>query len=227
MRRYYSGPLRQTGASYESPDATRRRRRMRRGELAAWLQARVPRLMTSWIEEIRARAGSRAGELDRVTDAFVVEITRMLPLLLGPLRGQVRPLWIRTCELFGSMAVRRGLAAGEVIEEFLLLRELVIRELYKDPPHGGRRPLSLPETLRLNRALDQAVTYASIGHTDALFYNLLERDAGVAPPPTPIAAEAESQLQQIRHELLEILGEAEAAQDEESAAASQDDGPEG
>ena len=83
MRRYYSDPLLRTGASYESPDTARQRRRMARGELAAWLQARVPRLMASWIEEIRARAGSRAGELDRVTDTFVVEITRMLPSCSG------------------------------------------------------------------------------------------------------------------------------------------------
>ena len=100
-----------------------------------------------------------------------------------------------------------------MIEEFQLLRELVIRELYRDPPHGGRRPLSLPETLRLNRALDQAVTHGSIGHTDALFYNLLERDAGGAPPSMSIAAEAESQLQQIRAELLEIVGRASPAEE--------------
>jgi hypothetical protein len=176
------------------------------GELAAWLQDRVPRLHELWTEEIRIRAVGQHHDVARIMGRFVDQLTHMLPHLLGPLRGQVRPLWDRACELFGVVAAKRGLAAGEVIEEFHVLRELVIRELYKYPPHGGRRPLSLPETLRLNRALDRAVTHASVGHTDAMFYDLLERD-GAAPAPTngSMTHEAEAQLALIGEELERIL----------------------
>ena len=101
-------------------------------------------------------------------------LTRMLPGALGPLREHVEPLWLQTAELFGSVAAQRGLAAGEALDEFQILREVLIRELYADPPAGGRVPLSLRDLLRLNRVIDRGVTQAGVGHADALFFALFQ-----------------------------------------------------
>jgi len=114
--------------------------------------------------------------------------------MLGPHRDQILPLWIRGFELFGAVAAKRGLAAGEAIEEVHLLRELVIRDLYRDPPMGGTVPLSLREVLRLNRALDRAVTHASVGHTDALFFEFFEAEGAALLRGEDIAAEVAEQL---------------------------------
>lgn len=79
-------------------------------------------------------------------------------------------LWRQTAELYGNVGAMRGLAAGEIIEEFQVLRDSLIRLLYADPPPGGLPRVSLREVLRLNRFVDRGVTHASIGHTDSLFF---------------------------------------------------------
>lgn len=196
----------------ETAEGSSDRGRARQGgigsmELASWLRQRVPRLQGLWSDEISARGLGQGTDVDRVVERFVFELVSMLPSLLGPYRDQIQPLWIRASELFGSMAAKRGLAAGEVIEEFHILRELVILDLYRDPPLGGRLPLSLREVLRLNRALDRGVTHASVGHTDAMFFQFFEEDSdSVTMSGAEVAAEAEAQLEVIRHELEEILG---------------------
>lgn len=137
---------------------------------------------------------------------FVGQLVYLLPFMLGPYRDQIQGLWDRASELFGSVAAKRGLAAGEAIEELHMLRELVIRDLYRDPPLGGTVPLSLREILRLNRALDRAVTHASVGHTDAMFFQFFEGD-GVSGMLSgdDVAKEAEAQLAIIRDEVRDIL----------------------
>ena len=107
---------------------------------------------------------------------------------------------------FNRLSNVKNATTGEVIEEFHVLRELVILDLYRNPPLGGRLPLSLREVLRLNRALDRGVTHASVGHTDAMFFQFFEEDAdSVTMSGAEVAAEAEAQLEAIRRELQEIL----------------------
>ena len=100
----------------------------------------------------------------------------------------------------------------QAIEEMHALREPVIRDLYRAPPANGNVRLSLREVLRLNRALDRAVTHASVGHTDALFFEFFETPAAAALPSGPDAyVEAEAQLDQIEADIEEILASAAAA----------------
>jgi hypothetical protein len=178
-------------------------------ELTRWLHAKVPDLQERWSHEIRARGLGRDPVIARVLELFVVQLVYLLPFLLGPYRDQIKGLWDRAAALFGSVAAKRGLAAGEAIEELHMLRELVIRDLYRDPPMGGGVPLSLREILRLNRALDRAVTHASVGHTDAMFFQFFEGDgvAGILSGDD-VAAEAEAQLVAIGDEVREILSHA-------------------
>jgi hypothetical protein len=175
-------------------------------EFAAWVEQRLPRLVHRWHREILSRYDATQG-VNGLLEEFLTLLAGFLPALLGPHRDQVEPVWIRASELFGAVAARRGLAAGEVIEEMQLLREAVIRLLYQDPPLGGRTRLSLREVLRLNRAVDTGVTHASVGHTDAMFFWLFEGSGIPDVPPTgELLTELRSQLGGIRADLSEILG---------------------
>ncbi len=157
-----------------------------------------------WAERIRARGGAEA-PWDRPVEEFVRTALAMLGPMLGPRRRDAETLWLRAAELFGAAAAERGLAAGEVIEELQILREILIRSLYRDGAAAGRT-LPLRQILFLNRAVDQMVAHGSVGHTDALFFQLLERHGVASPePPEARAQEVSRQMTQIRTELEEIL----------------------
>lgn len=180
-------------------------------ELSEWLVERAPSLTENWVHEIAARGDARRASMDDVRDRFATEIVEMLPLTLGGWRHQVEPLWDRLTELFGAVAAKRNLAAGEPMEELHILRELVIRDLYRDERFSGSAALTLREVLRLNRSLDRATTHASVGHTDALFFEFFEGDAGNALlEGEDVAAEATAQLAQIRHEVELVVAHARA-----------------
>lgn len=179
-------------------------------ELGEWLRERVDRLVEHWVHDLRARDLGQANGADRVVGRFARYFVEMLPDMIGPYRDQIQPLWDRASELYGAFAAKRGLAAGEAIEELHVLRELVIRELYRYPPGGCAVPLMLREFLRMNRSLDRAVTHASVGHTDALFFQFFEGD-GVDGPVLSredVSPEAEEQLEEIRDEAEAILRQA-------------------
>ncbi len=198
--------------SIETSRGRRHTRPLAPGELAEWLGARLDELARRWSLAISDDGPGPSEQFDVVLDAFTQHLVRFLPWMLGPYRETVEPLWVKSSELFGSVAARRGLAAGEVIEEFQLLRELVIRDLYRDPPLGGRLPLSLREILRLNRGIDRGVTHASVGHTDALFFQFFEGEGTAASEPTELAGEVLDQLATMSRELDEIVAHARSAE---------------
>jgi len=176
-------------------------------ELAQWLEQKLPDIREQWARRIRESGLGQGEPWDRIIDGFTTMLVELLPPLLGPMRAEVRPIWDRCAELFGAIAAQRGLAAGEVIEELQVLRELVIRELYRDPPMGGQVPLSLREILQLNRSIDRAVTHGSVGHTDALFFQLFEKGEAKDPvSPTDLADEVLNQLSVIRSEFGSTVG---------------------
>lgn len=197
---------RPTAHSPSEPDL-RTRRKIAPSELVEWLEARLPRLCQRWLREVQNRYDEPSRGVNGLLEEFLSTLVAFLPGMVGSHRDQVEPLWLRASELFGAIAVRRGLAAGEIIEEFQILREGVIRLLYQDPPLAGHGLLSLREVLHLNRALDMGVTHASVGHTDALFFSLFE-GSGIpdAPPTEGLKAEVRIQLDGLRAELREILG---------------------
>jgi hypothetical protein len=197
-------------------EVSRPRRGARRGdvgtELADWLQSRVLGLAEEWAAEIRVRGMGHATVVDEVVARQVLQLSSMMPWLLGRHATQLQPLWSRACELFGAVAARRGLAAGEVVEEFQILRVLIIRELYQDPLVGGAP--TLRDALRLNGIVDRGVTHASVGHTDAMFFQLLEAsDAPVGLSADEIAHEAQAQLALIGEEAEAIVGAGEMVPD--------------
>jgi len=110
--------------------------------------------------------------------------------LVGPLRRETKPIWMALAEHYGRLAAARGLAAGEVVEEMQYLRELLIR--YLAPAIAALRPRQgMALLLRLNRLVDQGVTRAVVGYTDALVQGLLAAD-GEDPLGELTSIEAES-----------------------------------
>jgi len=123
---------------------------------------------------------------------------------MGPSREALEPLWTQTSELFGSLACSRGLAAGEAVEETQILREGILRLLYQDPPRAPSGRMGLREVLRLNRAVDQLVTHASVGHTDALFFALFQGSGVPERLGDDARYEIRAQLEAVRAELAEV-----------------------
>lgn len=149
--------------------------------LAEWLRDRSPGVAERWAAGLIGAGGSWDGGVETVLRPFCRGLVSFLPEMLTPLRTEIVPLWSECAELYGSVAARRGLSAGEVIEEFQLLREVILRIMFERPPAGSGAALPLREVLLLNRALDIGVTQASVGHTDLLFFSLLHGSG--SPPP--------------------------------------------
>ncbi len=174
---------------------------------AGWLHAGMPAIARQWASRIQTRRTVVQGDWDEVVEQFAAVLPVLLPQAVGPLRREVDPLLTRFAELFGRTAAGRGLAAGEAIEEFQSLRELVIRRVYDDDVGAP----SLRDALRFNRVIDLLVTHASIGHTDALFFHLLDSDEAMDEEAAHrMADEALNQLQGIAEELESLLVAADA-----------------
>lgn len=127
----------------------------------------------------------------------------ILASMTGPTRRQANELWLEVCEWYGRTGPARGLATGEVVEEFHYLRELLIREL-ADAIAALPARQSLATVLRLNRELDHGVAHAAVGYTDALVETLLNK-RGV-PVGTDENAEQETakRLDQWEDELAQL-----------------------
>jgi len=161
--------------------------------LGEWLEVQRGFLAGYWFDEILHRV-SMEPEMERILERFLNLLTRMIPGALDHRRSVVDPVWKRAAELYGTLGAQRGLAAGDIVEEFQIVREAVVRILFQAPPMRYGSALTLSDALRLNRFLDSGVTHASIGHTDGLFFALFQ-GSGVSPvPDAKLVAEVEEQL---------------------------------
>lgn len=170
-----------------------------------WLQDHARPLTERWVVGVLLPEGENGHGVRELIEGFLELFLELLPHAMGPLRESVEPLWIQTAELYGSLAAQRGLAAGEVIEEFQLLREAVIRLLWADPPAVGTDRVALREVLRLNRVLDKGVTASSVGHTDALFFALFQGSGIPEQLSDDVRYEVREQLHAIDQELREVI----------------------
>jgi hypothetical protein len=139
-------------------------------------------------------------EMERILKRFLNLLTRMIPGALDHRRSVVDSVWKRAAELYGTLGAQRGLAAGDVVEEFQIVREAVVRILFQAPPARYGTALSLSDALRLNRFLDSGVTHASIGHTDGLFFALFQGSGVSTVPTAKLVAEVEEQLESLEGE---------------------------
>ena len=150
---------------------------------------------------------------DRITAATTIPrplVEREFGILLdvvsemvGPLRREVGPVWLHTCEHYGRMASTRGLAAGEVVEELQFLRELLIRNLA--PILAAMRARQgMAIMLRLNRVIDKGVAVAVVGYTDALVATLFAQNGVPVPGAEQDPDEIQRQLAGLEAELAAV-----------------------
>ena len=127
--------------------------------------------------------------------------------MVGPMRRDVKRIWYGSCEHYGRVAMTRGLAAGEVVEEMQFLRELLIRNL--SPVLAAMRVRQgMATMLRLNRVLDKGIAEAVSGYTNALVATLMTQN-GVPTSETELdPAEIDKQLESIECELASTTGKA-------------------
>ena len=168
-------------------------------DLGDWLEVQRGFLARYWFEEILHRV-SMDQEMERILERFLNLLTRMIPGAFDHRRSAVDPVWKSAAELYGALGAKRGLAAGDIVEEFQIVREAVVRILFQAPPGRYGAALSLSDALRLNRFLDSGVTHASIGHTDGLFFALFHGSGVSTVPTAKLVAEVEEQLDALEME---------------------------
>ena len=173
-------------------------------DLAEWLDSRKDQVAGRWMERLVAARGTDE-VLKAVGPAFCSTLVSFLPGVLTAYRHQIEPLWREASTLYGTVAARRGLSAGEVIEEFHELRDGLLRLLFEDPPTASGTRLSLREILHLNRVVDVGVTQASVGHTDLLFFSLIHGSGVPAPMERHDLDEVKEQLETMEAEGVRIM----------------------
>lgn len=169
-------------------------------DLADWVRERSPGIAERWARGLLAGGEAWSGANEVMLRPFCRALVSFLPGMLSAGRNDLMPLWSECAELFGSAAARRGLSAGEVIEEFQLLREVILRMMFEKPLAGPPGTAPMREALLLNRTLDIGVTQASVGHTDLLFFSLLNGSGAVEPMDGEELEEVLDQIAQLRDE---------------------------
>ncbi len=167
--------------------------------ISDWLDVHRGFLAKYWFEEILHRV-SMGQEMEGLLERFLELLTSMIPGALDHRRSAVDPVWKRAAELYGTVGAQRGLAAGDIVEEFQIVREAVVRIHFQAPPERYGAAFSLSDALRLNRFLDSGVTHASIGHTDGLFFALFNGSGVSTVPDAKLVAEVEEQLVSLEKE---------------------------
>ena len=124
--------------------------------------------------------------------------------MTGPHRREADGLWLSASEWYGRTAALRGLAAGEIVEEFQYLRELVIRHLSELVILLVPRQ-SMAAILRLNRLVDTGTAHAVVGYTDALVESLLERQGIPLGAHETEESEVEDRLAQLEAEFAQLM----------------------
>jgi len=175
--------------------------------LRDWLLAQESTIAFRWYQELTAGSeGPEDEEGARLLKAVVTGLVSFIPACFGERRERGLEVWQQATHLYGSLAVRRGLAAGEVVEELQLLRNVILRLfLVEAPPaSAGESPAEIVpplELLTLNRALDRGISRASVAYTDDLFFAHLQ-GSGIPEGVTPeLVDETERQLDGLRKEL--------------------------
>ncbi len=147
--------------------------------LSRWLEAQEVGIAARWYQELRSASAQVGEEGDALLKRVADQMVSLIPGCFGEGRETGLEVWQSAAHLYGSLAFRRGLAAGEVVEELQLLRNVILRTfLLGAPPGGGgdglRNGIPPLDLLTLNRVLDLAVSRASIAYVDDLFFAHLQ-----------------------------------------------------
>ena len=90
--------------------------------LKTWLESREGEISDRWMQELRLSEGCQGGGNEKILETVARHLVSFLPSCFGERRERGLEVWQNATHLYGSLALRRGLAAGEVVEELQLLR---------------------------------------------------------------------------------------------------------
>ena len=170
-------------------------------ELRDWLEGKQGLIARRWQAEIQVREDRRGEDGDGFLGGFLRHLVSFLPPCLGERRQVGEEVWQIASHLYGSLALRRGLAAGEVVEELQLLREIILRLLLESPPERVGETPGSRDIMVLNRILDLGVVQASVAYVDDLFFAHLQ-GSGIPEGVTPeVLSEIGMALEGFRYEL--------------------------
>ena len=175
--------------------------------MQAWVEAKSEKIVARWLSEVTKRLERRPRWLVELLGDFYETFVGILPAILGPHRRRVRPVWREAANLYGELAARRGLVAGEVIEEFQVLRVSLIRVLYAEPLMPPAVVPGMREVVRLNRLVDEGVTHATIGYTDSLVSALVAGPGVQESVTEALLVRVAEHLHALRGEFREIVGD--------------------
>jgi hypothetical protein len=175
-------------------------------KLRHWLLSQEANIAGRWYLELTSGVPGEEGIGAGLLKSLTTQMASFLPFCFGERRDRGLEVWNQASNLYGSVAVRRGLAAGEVVEELQLLRNVVLRLLLVEARPGvagGDDPDGIPalELLTLNRVLDLAVSRATIAYTDDLFFAHLQGSGIPEGVTEELAEEMERQFEAFRREL--------------------------
>ncbi len=157
-------------------------------------------VVAEWAEWIHHRLSSHARVPKETLERQLALQVDLLVLLTGPLRRLTTESWLSASEWYGRTAALRGLATGEVVEEFQHLRELLILYLSETITEFPPRQ-SIATVLRLNRYLDEGIAHAVVGYTDALVETLLNQRGVPVSGENAAESEIERRLEQFIREV--------------------------
>jgi hypothetical protein len=164
------------------------------------IEAKRDRLISEWARWINNRLASIEHIKRETIERQLALLVDILIEMAGAPRRKSTELWLSAAEWYGRTAAERGLAAGEVVEEFQYLRELLIRELSELIATLQPRQ-SMASVLRLNRLLDKSIAHAVVGYTDTLVETLLNQRGVPVGALDAADTELEKRLKQLSAEL--------------------------
>ena len=173
-------------------------------ELKLWLKDRDEQIARRWRAEIRVREDRRGDDGDGFLGRFLDSLTSFLPPCFGDHRDAGEEVWQQATHLYGSWALQRGLAAGEVVEELQLLRGVILRLLLEAPPQDREDRGFKRDLLALNNVLDLGVVRASVAYVDDLFFAHLQGSGVPEGVTADVEEEIGRQLETFRKELREL-----------------------
>lgn len=171
------------------------------------MAAKRDELVADWARWITNRLASLQNIRRATIERQLALLLDILIEITGPWRRESTELWLNASEWYGRGAAERGLAAGEVVEEFQHLREILIREL-SDVIAALPARQSVATVLRLNRLLDKGLSHAVVGYTDGLIETLFDQRGVPIGAVDAAEGEVEKRLSQFEMELARIRSKA-------------------
>jgi hypothetical protein len=162
---------------------------------------RVVNEWTARLADIGAGTRVFSGELMRRDLRLMVDLVAEMA---GPMRREARELWERASEHYGRTAAARGLAAGEVVEELSVLREILTRDLAAGVA-ALRARQAMAVLIHMHRVIDRGIAVAVAGYTDTLVAGLLAHDGVPSAGNELEPADLERQVNGLEKELVALL----------------------